>query len=275
MTTKSNFLQVNGAEIYFQDRGSGFPIVLVHAGIAHSEMWDPQVEYLAENYRVITYDLRGFGKSNPVPGKFAHYLDLVSILNQLEIDRCILIGCSKGGGVVLDAALAAPEKVAGLVVVAGIAHGLELDEEPIPPPQWEEAVKAFQDGDLARTNELEVQMWMDGYGQPVGRAEQHLREKIRQMNEIALKNEKAAVGATETVLEPKAGGRLGELSAPVFFIHGDLDEPIIIPATHKMVAEIPQASQVVIRDTAHLPNLEKPAEFNQLIGAFIFQNQQS
>ena len=269
MTTETNFLQVNGAEIFYQDRGSGFPIVLVHAGIAHAGMWDPQVAFLAEKYRVITYDLRGFGKSLPVPGEFAHYLDLVSILDQLEIDRCILIGCSKGGGVVLDAALAVPEKVAGLVVVAGIAHGLDLDEEPIPPPQWEEAVKAFQEGDLDRTNELEVQMWVDGYGQPVGRADQHLRETIRQMNEIALKNEKAAVGATETVLEPRVGGRLGEISVPAYFINGDLDEPIIPPALDAMAAQIPLASRAVIRGTAHLPNLEKPAEFNQLIGEFI------
>jgi len=275
MTTEPNFLQLNGAELYFQDRGSGFPVVLVHAGIAHSGMWDPQVEFLAKNYRVITYDLRGFGKSLPVPGEFAHYLDLVSVLDQLGIDRCILTGCSKGGGVILDAALAVPEKIAGLIVVAGIAHGLNLDEEPLPPPQWEEAVRAFQEGDLARTNELEVQMWVDGYGQPVGRADQHIRETIRQMNEIALKNEKAAVGATETVLEPKAGGRLREISVPAYLINGDLDEPIITTALDTMAAEIPQASREIIRDAAHFPNLEKPAKFNQLIGEFIFQNEKN
>lgn len=269
MTKEPNFLQVNGAEIYFRDRGSGFPVVLVHAGIAHSGMWEPQVEFLAKNYRVITYDLRGFGKSLPVPGEFAHYLDLVSILDQLEVDRCILMGSSKGGGVILDAALVVPEKVPGLIVVAGIAHGLELDEDPLPPQQWDEAVKAFQEGDLVRVNELEVQMWVDGYNQPVGRADQPLREKIRQMNEIALQNEKTAVGATETVLEPRAGGRLGEMLAPACLINGDLDEPIITPALDKMAAEMPHASREIIRGTAHFPNLEKPAEFNHLIGEFI------
>ena len=102
-----------------------------------------------------------------------------------------------------------------------------------------------------------------------------LTEKIYKSKEIVLNNEKVAVGATERVLEPKAGGRLGEISAPAFFIRGDLDEPIITPAIDKMAAEIPHASQVVIRDTAHLPNLEKPAEFKHLIGAFISQNQKS
>ena len=71
------------------------------------------------------------------------------------------------------------------------------------------------------------------------------------MNEIALKNEKAAVGAAESVLEPKAGERLREISAPAYLINGDLDEPIITTALDTMAAEIPQASREIIRDAAH------------------------
>ena len=272
MVSQTKMLHVNGAEIHLWDTGKGFPIVLVHAGIAHSGMWDDQIPFLAEKFRVITYDMRGFGKSLSVPGEYAHYQDLISILDQLKIESCVLVGCSKGGGVILDVALSIPARVAGLVVVAGMADGLEMEDEPEPPPQWEEAIKAFREGDLQKTNELEMQIWVDGCNQPVGRADKKLRDKVRKMNEIVLKNEFALTGVTEKVLEPNAGTRLREISAPTLLISGSLDDPYITQALDKMANEIPEASHEMIRDTAHLPNMEKPKEFNALIHGFFQKN---
>lgn len=269
MSKKHSFLDINGTQIHIQEVGSGFPIVFVHAGIANLEMWDAQVDFLLDSYRTVAYDMRGFGKSPAVPGKFAHYQDLLSILDQLDIQQCILVGCSKGGGVVMDTALAAPERIAGLIVVGGIAYGMELETESEPPPQWEKAITAFKAGDIPLANEMEIQIWVDGYNQPVGRADTQVREKVREMNEIVLRNELAAPDAEENVLEPKVGTRLNQISAPTLFIFGSLDEPDIDQAIEIMVREIPGAKRQTIQDTAHMSNMEKPEEFNRIMVEFI------
>ena len=216
---RDEFLSINGAQIKYSDYGKdGLAVIFVHAGIADSRMWDDQVEVFSRDYRVITYDLRGYGSSDLATGEFSHHTDLIAMMDALDVERCVLVGCSIGGGVVMDAALSAPDRVVGLVVVAGFAHGLELEADFEEPPQWEEYVRAYKAGDLVRVNEFEVQMFVDGFKQPVGRADEAIREKVRQMNEIALRNDANSPDKTLTVLEPKAATHLGDLSMPVLFI---------------------------------------------------------
>jgi len=268
--SQDKFLSINSAQIKYSDYAKdGLAVIFVHAGIADSRMWDDQVETFSKHYRVVTYDLRGYGQSAPAAGEFSHYSDLVALMDALDVRCCVLVGCSIGGGVVMDAALSAPDRVVGLVVVAGFAHGLELDAEFEEPPQWEEYVKAFKAGDLAKVNEIDVQMFVDGFKQPVGRADQTIREKVRQMNEIALRNDANTPDKTQTVLEPKAATRLGALSMPVLFITAALDEPVTWLAVEQMLPEIPQAEHKTIQNVAHLPNMEAPEEFNAIVLDFI------
>jgi pimeloyl-ACP methyl ester carboxylesterase len=267
----TQFLEINGTKIKYHESGQGFPLLFVHAGIADSRMWQDQIVEFSKEFRVITYDMRGYGESPSGGGEYSHYGDLLGLMDALHIERCVLLGCSKGGAVVMDAALAAPERIAGLVVVAGIANGLELGDEVefVEPRQWEEAVKAFKAGDLERANELEVQMWIDGFNQPVGRGPREVREKVRLMNAIVLQNELNATEGSQKILEPVAGTRLNELSMPVLFISGSLDEPVLLPAIEKMVSLIPLAEHKVFEGVAHLPNMEIPQEFNQLVLDFV------
>ena len=266
---KAKRIKITGAELLVSEVGNGFPLVFVHAGIGNSRIWEDQAASLKTDHRVITYDMRGFGLSEKAAGEFFHYKDLIAILDHLKVEKCILIGCSKGGGVVIDTALAAPQRITGLVVVSGIAHGFELQNAPLPPILWDEAVKAFKAGDLEKVNDLEVQMWVDGYNQPAGRADQLIREKVRQMNAIVLQNEVSSPGAEEQVLEPKAGTRLEDIGMPTLFISGDLDDPYILQAIQEMIEIIPQASHQVIPNSAHLPNMEAPEVFNRILRKFV------
>jgi pimeloyl-ACP methyl ester carboxylesterase len=130
-------------------------------------------------------------------------------------------------------------------------------------------VEAFKAGDLDGANELEMQIWMDGYLQPVGRAPHDLREKVRKMNQIALDNEKNGPEAAELVLEPKAATRMTDLKIPTAIILGELDDPDIHQAAKIMADEVPVTRINSIPDTAHLPNMERPSQFNQLVNEFI------
>jgi pimeloyl-ACP methyl ester carboxylesterase len=170
----------------------------------------------------------------------------------------------------MDTALIIPDRVLGIVVVAGIAHGLELNEEDYEEPfQWETYVKAYKAGDIEALNELEVQMFIDGYNQPVGRADKSIREKVRAMNLVALTNEANAPETTQTVLEPKAATRLNELTMPVLLITSNLDEPVTWEAAEKMLSRMPNAQHIMMEDVAHVPNMEDPETFNHIVSTFI------
>src|SRR4051812_9978431 len=98
--SSTGFAAVNGVQIYYEIAGSGHPLVLVHAGIADRRMWDAQFPVFAQHYRVIRYDMRGFGKTAMVAGSFAHHDDLHGLLTFLGVERAYLLGCSKGGGMI-------------------------------------------------------------------------------------------------------------------------------------------------------------------------------
>ncbi len=162
MLRKTSTASINGATLYYELVGEGEPLVLVHAGIADSRMWDAQIEVFAQRYRVIRYDMRGFGRTSMVEGPYSHHEDLRGLLDFLDVRWAHLLGCSMGGATVLDFALRYPEKVGALVLVGSAVSGFEGDFEP--PGQWNELVAADEAGDLGRGSELEVQIWVDGPG---------------------------------------------------------------------------------------------------------------
>src|SRR5690606_6601331 len=113
----TGFADINGARLYYEVAGEGPALVLLHAGICDSRMWDDQFAAFAKHYRTVRYDLRGYGQSNPVAGRFAHYEDLRALLDHLGIERAYLIGVSFGGMIAIDFTLTYPQRVAGLILV--------------------------------------------------------------------------------------------------------------------------------------------------------------
>ncbi len=89
----------NAAKLYFETRGEGPALVFIHAGVSDHRMWDPQVEVFASRFKVIRYDLRGFGKSTMPEESFALRDDLFAVLRHLGIGKAALIGCSMGGAI--------------------------------------------------------------------------------------------------------------------------------------------------------------------------------
>lgn len=92
-------LKTNNASIYHEVAGIGQQIIMIHAGVADSRQWNNEFRSFARNYRVIRYDMRGFGRSHPVQGEFSHLQDLAALLDHIQADSpVILLGCSMGGG---------------------------------------------------------------------------------------------------------------------------------------------------------------------------------
>lgn len=260
------FAKVNGARLYHEIVGDGEPLVFVHAGIADRRMWDGQIGAFARLYRVIRYDMRGFGRSAMIEGAYAHHQDLRALLDYLGIERAFLVGCSMGGRTTIDFALEHPGRARALVLVGSAVSGLDDGEDP--PAQWEELVAADEAGDLERVSELEVQIWVDGPYRGPDRVDPGVRDLVREMNLIALQNEASGLGA-ESSLTPPAVNRLAEIRIPALVIVGDRDQPKTTRAADLLHRNIPHARRVVMPRTAHLPNMESPQEFNRIVLEFL------
>lgn len=266
MHRENGTIEVNGAGLYYEASGDGAPLVLVHAGIADGRMWEAQVEAFSPLYRTIRHDMRGFGRSPMVPGPYAHHEDLRGLLDGLGIGRATLVGSSLGGGAVLDFALENPERVDELVLVGSAVGGFAFEEDP--PEEWDELVAADEAGDLERVSELEVRMWVDGPRRGPDAVDPSVRDLAREMNLIALQNEALELGE-ELEPETPAATRLSEIQAPTLVLVGDGDRPRVLATADLLAENIPDARKTTITGTAHLPNMERPQEFNDLVLNFL------
>jgi pimeloyl-ACP methyl ester carboxylesterase len=265
-TNQTGFAQVNDARLYYESAGAGSPLVLIHAGIADSRMWDDQFAVFARHYRTLRYDMRGFGQSPPQHTAYTHRGDLYQLLKSQGIERAHLMGCSKGGMVALDFTIEHPEMVAGLVLVASSVSGYEFTGSL--PKQWTDIVAAMQARNYELASELEVQIWVDGQFRTAGQVDAAIRDKVRAMNLIALQNDSGDT-PREKPLDPPAMENLNIVQHPVLIITGDLDDPNIVMAGEVLAGRLAHAQKKVISGTAHLPNMEQPAVFNQIVLDFL------
>jgi 2-hydroxy-6-oxonona-2,4-dienedioate hydrolase len=265
---KSGFANIDNAKIYYETEGAGMPLVMIHAGVADSRQWNQEFTALAQSYQVIRYDMRGYGKSEPVDGEFSHMSDLVSLLRALEIrDPLVMMGCSMGGGLAMDFALTYPSRVKALILAGSGPSGLQLDVAI--PPKFAEAEKAFEAGDLDLVAEIETQIWFDGIDRTPKQVNQEMRELLREMDRTALSHEVKQLGKRLPNTQTPAFDRLGDLDIPVLIIVGAHDTPYILAAADYMMEKIQSAKKVIIEDAAHLANMDQPREFQGIIKDFL------
>ncbi len=261
-----DFAEIGGTQLYYEVAGAGPPFALVHAGVADRRMWDDQFGDLAAHYKMMRYDMRGFGQSPLGKGAFTHSEDLYDLLRFLGVERAYLMGCSKGGSVILDLALHHPEMAAALILVGSAPHGFDPSDNP--PQTWSETDVAIREGDYERAADLLVRSWADGPKRDPEQVLPALRELMREMCLIALE-QGGLVTRDERLPEPAAIARLAELRVPTLVIYGDMDAPAILAAGDMMADQIAGAQKVIIPGTGHLPNVEQPVAFNRIVLDFL------
>jgi pimeloyl-ACP methyl ester carboxylesterase len=266
--TESDFAPIGSARLYYETAGEGRPFVMIHAGVADCRQWNREFAAFADHYRVLRYDMRGYGKSEPVEGKFSHMGDLITLLDHIGIDEpLVLMGCSMGGGIALNFALTHPARVRALIMVGSGPNGLDLD---VPDhPKAAEAEEAFKSEDYDRVIELDAQIWFDGMNRTPDQVNAEMRALFVDMDRIALAHELKKLGERVPDIEGKSAERLGELEIPVLVIVGDNDIPFIQGAADYMVENIPSARKVVMQDAAHMCNMDHPEEFGRTVRGFL------
>jgi pimeloyl-ACP methyl ester carboxylesterase len=254
-----------------QVAGAGVPVVFLHAGVADRRMWHAQMRATAappSKFRAIAYDRRGFGETLHADESYSHVADLFAVLDAVAPRApAVLVGCSQGGRIALDAALAQPARIRALVLVAPAISGApEVDTFPPAIQQWIEHMERAEAAAVVdRINALEAHAWLDGPLAKEARVSGAARALFLDMNELALRAERRG----EEREPPPAYPRLEQIAAPALVICGDLDFPNIIEHCDELVRRIPAARGVRMREAAHLPNLEYPAEFNRILREFL------
>ncbi len=260
---------LNGVELYYEDTGSGYPVVFCHEFAADYRGWDPQVRAFGRSYRCITFSYRGFPPSS-VPESPEAYSqdqlieDLRALVDHLEIKEAHFVGFSMGGSVVLNFAIRYPQ-LCRTIVVVGAGSGTTNRE------QFER--------DIDRTVELLRERGIEGFAEVYGVGPTRLPFKRKDPHGYAVFRRQladhSATGQALTMLgvirrRPTIfalEAQLHALDVPTLVIIGDEDEPCVDPAVF-MKRHIPSAGLLVLPQSGHAVNLEEPALFNAAVLEF-------
>jgi len=270
---KMPHLDVPGASLYYETDGhvSAPALLLLHAGIANLRMWDPQIAALARDHFVIRFDARGFGQTSTQDVEFSNRADALALLDHLGIACATLVGCSRGGSTALDIAVQSPERVTGLVTIGSGPSGFpEVELTELEDARFDELDRAFDAGDWHKLARLEVALWAFG---PVRREEDLDPEFVATAYELNRVNVVHAKEAPVPLpLEPPAFDRVVDIEVPALITVGEYDVTPALAQYEYLLSTIPNASGCTFRDAAHLPSLERPAEFERVLLDWLAEN---
>lgn len=261
---------VPGGRLHVVDEGDGPAIVLLHAGVADSRSYDSLAPLLVEaGHRVVRYDQRPHGLSTTDDVAFSRQADLRAVMDELTIDRAVLVGNSRGGMLAFDTAIESPERVVAVVGIGAGLGGFDGGETPEEQAIFEEAERldAAEPYDAVALTEHEVRMWGDGPGQPPTRLPAAVRRLLYDMD-LPL-NAADLVRGTEVRLAPPANDRIEDIRCPVLAIAGGLDFSDVAAAARRLESGAPNARAVIWPDVAHMVAMEQPGRTAAAIVEFV------
>lgn len=255
-------------ELWHEIAGKGPPVLFIHEGICDSRVWDPQWRTFPQAYRTVRCDLRGFGRTPMPPERFSRARDVVELLDRLELRAAALVAGSLGGRVALEVALARPDLVDRLVLVA----------PGLPGHEWSDAVRrygeekdaALERGDLDAAVEASLRLWVDGPGRRPDEVDPAVRRLVAEMQRHAFELQLPVwEEADEELLVEDVASRYTELRVPTLILVGSEDVPDMHAIADRLASGIPGARRAEIQGTAHVPSLERPEEFDRLVLTFL------
>ncbi len=264
----------DGVRLYYEEVGSGTPVVFVHEFAGDHRSYEPQMRFFSRRYRCIAYNARGYPPSD-VPADAARYSqdrardDIRAVLDGLKIDKAHVVGLSMGGFATLHFGMHYPDRALS-IVVAGCGYGAEPDKRQQFQAESEKTAAHLQEKGMAEVAPI--------YAMAPTRV-QYLNKDPRGFAEFARQlAEHSTTGSALTLLGVQRmrpslyelQAALGKMTLPTLIITGDEDWPCLEPGLY-LKRVIPSAALVVVPNTGHVVNLEEPALFNQAIADFFHQ----
>jgi len=237
-------LPVGADRLWVEDSETPGPAVaLLHEGIADSRMWDGVWPDLVADFRVVRYDVRGFGRSPAPTQQYQMVDDLFAVLDALDIERATLVGCSIGGGTALGAALSDIARVASLVLLAPGIPGYPWPDEPELDAELD---RLFEAGDEDAILAALLREWAAAGSEPL--IVDMMRSAVR-----AWEYEGTFQQKPEPVFD-----RLGQLDVPAALMFGDLDRPPLIACAEATAERLPNCELIRMPGVDHLPTMREP-----------------
>jgi pimeloyl-ACP methyl ester carboxylesterase len=266
------YAQSSGAKLFFEETGTGQPIIFVHEFGADLREWEAQVRWFSRQYRCITFNARGYPPSD-VPeddssyGQYRATDDIAAVLKHLAIEKAHVVGLSMGAFATLHFGLRYPQMAASLVV-AGCGSGAPLSEREVFKKQCDVTAERFlKEGSapVARALGLgptRVQLLIKD---PRGWEEfvQHLSEHSPIGSAFTLRNYQALRPSLYDLT-----AELAKMTVPVLLIVGDEDDPCLDTNVF-LKRTIPSAALWMVPRTGHAVNLEEPDAFNRAVQEFL------
>jgi 3-oxoadipate enol-lactonase len=258
---------INGTKLYYSDTGnanSAHTIVLIHGFPFSHEMWKPQVEFLKEKFRVVTYDIRGHGKSDVGDGQYALEFfvdDLVGLLDHLSIEKAIVCGLSMGGYVALRAAERSPERFKALIL---------CDTSSLPDSNEAKLKRASQ---VKAIKAQGLEAFTESFLKAVF-TQQSITSKlefVKTIRDIILSNSSIGICGTLLALACRTDTTpsLSKINIPTLILVGEHDA-ITTPQTAQMMHDNIRNSKLhIIGSAAHMSNLENTNDFNRHLDNFL------
>jgi pimeloyl-ACP methyl ester carboxylesterase len=261
-------------KLWYEETGSGQPIVFVHEFAADHRSWEPQMRHFGQRYRCITFSARGYPPSD-VPEKPESYSqnratdDIAAVMDHLKIDKAHVVGLSMGGFATLHFGFRHPQRALSLVV-AGCGYGAEKEQQAKFRAEVEVVAKSLKDEGMAK--------FAEKYAYGPTRVQFENKDPRGFAEFKAMLAEHSAKGAANTQLGVQRErpsifdleDKLARCRVPMLVVTGDEDWPCLLPGVFiKRVC--PTAALLVIPNTGHACNIEEPAAFNAAIADFLAQ----
>lgn len=261
-------------KLWYEETGTGQPIVFVHEFAADHRSWEPQMRHFGQRYRCITYGARGYPPSD-VPESPASYSqnratdDIAAVMDHLGIDKAHVVGLSMGGFATLHFGFRHPQRALSLTV-AGCGYGAEKDQQERFRSEVETVARSLKEEGMAKFAEKYA------YGPTRVQFENKDPRGFAQFKkELA---EHSALGSANTQIGVQGQrpslydllDKMRALTVPTLILTGDEDWPCLAPSI-LMKREIPSAALAVMPNCGHTINIEDPDQFNRIVGDFIGQ----
>ncbi len=271
-TIATGTIPVDDGHIAYDRTGDGPPVVFLHGGAMDRRMWDPQLD-LARTHTVVRLDARGHGASSTPSSPFRHYDDVATVLRTQRLGRATLVGLSMGGATALDTAIAHPELVAAVVACGtGATSAATVDEHLFHDP-WTQgrlaamaaAAAAF---DPRAWTEAFLEIGLIGPYRSLDDVAPEVVARCREMIAHTLSTHVVHGGPPPSSL-PDATARAAEIAVPVLGVTGAIDSPDHVRMVRELVETVPHGRLAVVENAAHMPNLEQPELFGELLRRFL------
>ncbi|MEQ1880673.1 MAG: alpha/beta hydrolase [Burkholderiales bacterium] len=264
----------DGVKLYYEETGTGTPIVFVHEFAGDYRTWEPQVRHFSRRHRCVTYNARGYPPSE-VPTDFERYSqarardDILSVMDRLGIEKAHIVGNSMGGFAALHFGMAYSKRALSLLV-AGCGYGAHPDQYEKFQAQAKELAKTMLDKGMPHLAAT--------YGHGPGRLQLKQKDPRGFEEFVRQFGGHSAQGSANTMLGYQGRrpslyalkAEMGRVAAPLMILVGDSDDAAL-DASLMMKRHIPGAALAVMPACGHMTNLEEPALFNRLLEDFIHQ----